>query len=172
MLMKALFLSDKPRQHSCFGAQSCPPLKGGSLYRDDWSNPKWVSQAHLGGADGIGRLGACLGTRCDSRLLGNFNHTEPSCSLTLYVVTFNVGITVKEPVRTSNFHPCHGQVTTEPLRFPSPRGPPRCKQTFAKAKYSFLTRNRAMLLPSTLTTLLNPSLRSLFSATFTNLVNL
>src|SRR5947209_69503 len=98
--------------------------------------------------------------------------TEPFCSLTLYVVTFNVGITVKEPVRTSNFHPCHGQVTTEPLRFPSPRGPPRCRQTFAKAKYSFLTRNRAMLLPSTLTTLLNPSLRSLFSATFTNLGNL
>jgi hypothetical protein len=74
--------------------------------------------------------------------------TEPSCSLTLYVLTFKVGMTVKEPVRTSNLHPCHGQVTTEPVRFPSPKGPPRCRHTFAKAKYSFLTRNRAMLLPS------------------------
>src|SRR6267378_6699366 len=97
--------------------------------------------------------------------------TEPSCSLTLYVVTFKVGMTVKEPVRTSNFHPCQGQVTVEPLRLPSPKGPPRCRQTFAKAKYSFLTRNRAMLLPSTFTTLLNPSLMSLFSATLTNLTN-
>src|SRR5713226_8596961 len=98
--------------------------------------------------------------------------TEPSCSLTLYVVTFKVGMTVKEPVRTSNFHPCHGQVIVEPLRLPSPKGPPRCRQTFAKAKYSSLTRNSAMLLPSIFTTLPDPSSRSLFSAILTNLAKL
>ena len=31
--MKALFLSDKSFQHRLFGAQSCPALKGGPLYR-------------------------------------------------------------------------------------------------------------------------------------------
>src|SRR5437879_10764777 len=92
--------------------------------------------------------------------------------MTLYAVIYIVGITVKEPVRTSNSHPCHGQVTTEPLRFPSPRGPPRCRQTFAKAKYSSLTRNSAMLLPSTFTTLPDPSVRSLFSAILTNFAKL
>ncbi len=106
-----------------------------------------------------------------AQLYGTSTMTEPSCSLTLYVATFKVGITVKEPVRTSNFHPCQGHVTTEPLRFPSPNGPPRCRQTLAIAKYSSLTRNRARLLPSTLTTLPNPSVKSLFSATLTNLGN-
>jgi len=160
--MKALFLSDKSFQHRLFGAQSCPALKGGPLYRAIGSlenlcfqlERMFAAQDDPGHAQGISTI------------------TEPFCSLTLYVVTFKVGITVNEPVRTSNFQPCQGQVIVEPLRLPSPRGPPRCRQTFAKAKYSSLTRNSAMLLPSTFTTLPDPSVRSLFSAILTNFAKL
>src|SRR5881296_2238514 len=64
------------------------------------------------------------------------------------------------PVQTSNSQPCQGQVTTVPLRTPSPSGPPRWGQVFSTARMCPPTLKRAMTFPRAATILEAPVGRS------------